>query len=193
MKRALLISALLLSMGLSACVPLVVVGGVAVGAWIGSDPRKTMLIKADTDLAANISAKIIDQWKELAHVNVDTFNGAVLLTGELPSVEAQQQATQIAKSFAHTRKVHNETVVAPRSSAVDRMNDSQLTTRVKSAVLLEVKDGASVHVQVVTERGVVYLLGLATPEIGNQIANIAASVSGVKQVVKLMEPNLVGQ
>ncbi|WP_027469125.1 BON domain-containing protein [Deefgea rivuli] len=193
MKRAVVISALLLSMGLSACVPLVVVGGVAVGAWIGSDPRKTMLIKSDTDLAANISAKIIDQWKELAHVNVDTFNGAVLLTGELPSAEAQQKATEIAKSFPQTRKVHNETVVGPKSSAIDRMNDSQLTTRVKSAVLLEVKDGASVHVQVVTERGVVYLLGVASPEIGNQIANIAASVSGVKQVVKLIEPTLVGQ
>lgn len=193
MKRLVVISALVLSMGLSACVPLVVAGGVAVGAWIGSDPRKTMVIKNDTDLAANISAKIIDQWKELAHVNVDTFNGAVLLTGELPSAEAQQKATEIAKSFPHTRKVYNETVVGPKSSAIDRMNDSQLTTRVKSAVLLEVKDGASVHVQVVTERGVVYLLGMASPEIAAQIANIAATVSGVKQVVKLMEPTLVGQ
>ena len=70
MKRIVLVSALVLSMGLSACVPLVVAGGVAVGAWIGSDPRKTVLIKNDTELAANISAKIIDQWKEQAHVNV---------------------------------------------------------------------------------------------------------------------------
>lgn len=191
MKRVVVVSALVLSMGLTACVPLVLVGGVAVGAWIGSDPRKTVMIKDDTDLGANISAKIIDQWKELAHVNVDTFSGIVLLTGELPSVEAQQKATEIAKSFPHTRKVHNETVVAPTSSAMDRLNDSQLTSRVKSAVLLEVKDGASVHVQVVTERGVVYLLGLATPEIANQIAHVAASVSGVKQVVKLIETSLV--
>lgn len=193
MKRVLLISTLLLSIGLSACVPLAVIGGVAVGAWIGSDPRKTVSIKDDTDLAANLSAKIIDQWKELAHVNVESFNGAVLLTGELPSVAAQQQATEMAKSFAFTRKVYNETVVAPTSNAVDRMNDTQLTTRVKSAVVLQVPDGASVHVQVITERSVVYLLGMAKPEIGNRIANIAASVSGVSQVVKLIEPSVVGQ
>jgi osmotically-inducible protein OsmY len=193
MKRAVVVSALLLSMGLSACVPLVVAGGVAVGAWIGSDPRKTVMIKDDSALAANISAKIIDQWKEFAHVNVNTFNGAVLLTGELPSAEAQQKATEIAKSFPHTRKVYNETVLGPRSSALDQMNDAQLTARIKSAVLIEVKDSASVHVQVITERGVVYLLGVAGAEIGTQIANTAASVSGVKQVVKLIEPTLVGQ
>jgi osmotically-inducible protein OsmY len=163
---------------------------VAAGAWIGSDPRKTAVIKEDTELGANISAKIIDQWKELAHVNVNTFSGAVLLTGELPSVEAQQKATAIVKGFPKTRKVYNETVVAPPSSAVDRMNDTQLTTRVKSAIMLSVKDGASVHVQVITERSVVYLLGVATPEVANQIAAAAASVSGVKQVVKLIEPNL---
>lgn len=190
MKRVIVLSALMLSLGLSACVPLVVIGGVAAGAWIGSDPRKTSMIKEDAELGANISAKIIDQWKELAHVNVNTFSGAVLLTGELPSVEAQQKATAIAKSFPKTRKVYNETVVAPPSSAVDRMNDTQLTTRVKSAIMLSVKDGASVHVQVITERSVVYLLGVATPEVANQIAAAAASVSGVKQVVKLIEPNL---
>lgn len=190
MKRTVVLSALVLSLGLSACVPLVVVGGVAVGAWIGSDPRKTVLIKDDASLAASISAKIIDEWKELAHVNVNAFNGAVLLTGELPSAAAQQKAVAMAKSFAKTRKVYDETVVAPTSGAVDRLNDSQLTTRVKSAVVLQVKDGASVHVQVITERGVVYLLGVATPEIANQIATVAASISGVKQVVKLVEPNL---
>ncbi|QZA78196.1 BON domain-containing protein [Deefgea tanakiae] len=193
MKRTLVLSALMLSLGLSACVPLVVVGGVAIGAWIGSDPRKTAMIKEDTSLGANISAKIIDEWKELAHVNVNTFNGVVLLTGELPNVEAQNKAVVMAKSFPQTRKVYNETVVAPPSSAVDRMNDSQITTRVKSAVMLQVKDGASVHVQVITERGVVYLLGVATPEIANQIATVAASTSGVLQVVKLVDSSLVGQ
>jgi len=190
MKRTVVLSALLLSLGLSACVPLVVIGGVAAGAWIGSDPRKTAVIKEDTDLGANISAKIIDEWKELAHVNVNTFSGAVLLTGELPSIEAQKKAVAMAKSFPQTRKVYDETVVGPVSSAVDRLNDTQLTTRVKSAVMLQVKDGASVHVQVITERGVVYLLGVGTPEVANQIATVAASVSGVQQVVKLVEPNL---
>ncbi|MBM5572307.1 MULTISPECIES: BON domain-containing protein [Deefgea] len=190
MKRTVVLSALLLSLGLSACVPLVVIGGVAAGAWIGSDPRKTAVIKEDTALGANISAKIIDEWKELAHVNVNTFSGAVLLTGELPSIEAQKKAVAIAKSFPQTRKVYDETVVGPVSSAVDRLNDTQLTTRVKSAVMLQVKDGASVHVQVITERGVVYLLGVGTPEVANQIATVAASVSGVQQVVKLVEPTL---
>ncbi|QKJ65616.1 BON domain-containing protein [Deefgea piscis] len=190
MKGRITAAILVASLGLSACVPLVVVSGIAVGAWIGSDPRKTVMIKDDADLSANISAKIIDRWKELAHVNVDTFNGAVLLVGELPSAAAQQEATTIAKSFPKTRKVYNETVVAPPSSAMDRLNDSQLTARVKSAVMLQVPDGASVHVQIVTERKVVYLLGLASPQIANQIANIAASVSGVAQVVKLIEPSL---
>ena len=187
MKRKMTAAILVASLGLSACVPLVIAGGVAVGAWIGSDPRKTETIKDDTELSSKLSANVIDEWKEKAHVNVNAFNGAVLLSGEVPSDEARKKLEEFARKYPKMRRIYNETVVAQPSSAMDRMNDTQLTTRVKSAVLLSVGDAASVHIQVITERKVVYLLGIIDPALANKAAQAAASVSGVAQVVKLME------
>ncbi|WP_052190842.1 BON domain-containing protein [Chitinibacter sp. ZOR0017] len=188
LKRALTIGILAVSLGLSACVPLVVVGGVAMGAWIGSDPRPTKTITEDTSLGANISAKIIDEFKERAHVNVNTFNGQVLLTGEVPDAAAKARVEQLARSFSQTTRVFNDVVQAPPSSMADRLNDSQLSTRVKTAMLTNGGDAQAVHIQVITDRKVVYLLGMSSPQLADRAAQIAASVSGVERVVKLVQP-----
>lgn len=187
LRRIVLLAAASCSIGLTACVPLLVVGGVAVGAWIGSDPRKTSLIESDTNSSATISANIIDTFKEKAHVNVTVYNGVALLTGEVPDAAAQAKVAELARDDKRIRQVFNETVVAPVSTATERLHDSQLTTRVKTAILTAGNDASSVHILVVTERKVVYLMGLSTPALANKVADIASRVSGVQQVVKLVE------
>ncbi|WP_051279034.1 BON domain-containing protein [Chitinilyticum aquatile] len=187
LRRSLLTAAAVCSIGLTGCVPLLVAGGVAVGAWIGSDPRKTTLIESDTNSAATISASIIDTFKEKVHVNVTVYNGVALLTGEVPDAAAQARVAELARADRRIRQVFNETVIAPNSSAADRLNDSQLTTRVKTAILTGGNDMASVHILVVTERKVVYLMGLSSPAMASKAADLASRVSGVQQVVKLVE------
>lgn len=183
-----LIAALVALATLSACVPLVFVGGAAVGMWIGSDPRKPEIIKTDFDLGAQIDAKISETYKERAHVNVHVFNDLVLLTGEVPDAAARQQVEQFAWQMPRKpRKVYNETIVAVPSSAMNRLNDSQISARVKTAVLAEAGDATAVHIMITTERSVVYLMGISKPAIIERAALAASKVSGVTQVVKLVE------
>lgn len=183
-----LIAALVAASCLSACVPLVFVGGAAVGLWVGSDPRRPEVIKADFDLDAQLEAKISDTYKERAHVNVSVFNDVVLLAGEVPDEAAKQQVEQFAGQMKHKpRKIYNEVVVALPSSGMNRLNDSQIGARVKTAVLAEAGDTSAVHILVVTERQVVYLMGVSKPDIIERAARAASRVSGVKQVVKLVE------
>lgn len=183
-----LIAALVAVSCLSACVPMIFVGGAALGLWIGSDPRKPEVIKSDFDLGAQLSARIIDTYKERAHVNVQVFNDLVLLVGEVPDDAAKQQVEQFAWDMKHKpRKVYNELVVAPPASTKQRLNDSQISARVKTAVLAEAGDASAVHLLVVTERQVVYLMGIATPPIIDRAARAASKVPGVLQVVKLVE------
>lgn len=183
-----LIAALVAASCLSACVPLVFVGGAAVGLWVGSDPRRPEVIKADFDLDAQLEAKIIDTYKERAHVNVSVFNDVVLLTGEVPDEAAKQQVEQFAGQMKHKpRKIYNEVVVALPSSGMNRLNDSQIGARVKTAVLAEAGDTSAIHILVVTERQVVYLMGVSKPDIIERAARAASRVNGVKQVVKLVE------
>ncbi|MDR3427186.1 MULTISPECIES: BON domain-containing protein [Silvimonas] len=174
-------------LGLQGCVPLVFVGGAAVGVLVGTDPRPAETMKGDLDLGGKISATIIDTWKDQAHVNVNTFNSNILLTGEVPDEAARARVQQIAQSQTGVRHVYNETVVAPLSSTTDRLNDTQLTTRVKASIIGQGGDTSGFHLMVVTERKVVYLMGIAKPDVANQSAQAASLVSGVEQVVKLVE------
>ena len=183
-----LITALVAASCLSACVPLVFVGGAAMGMWVGSDPRRPEIIKSDFDLDAQIEAKITDTYKERAHVNVSVFNDLVLLTGEVPDEAAKQQVEQFAgQMWRKPRRIYNEIVIAAPSSGADRLNDSQLSARVKTAVLAEAGDASAVHIMVVTERQVVYLMGVSKPALIERAARAASKVGGVKQVVKLVE------
>jgi osmotically-inducible protein OsmY len=146
------------------------------------------MIKQDFDLGAQLSERIVDTYKERAHVNVNVFNDLVLLTGEVPDEAARQQVEQFAQQMRQRpRNVYNELVVALPSSTSARLNDSQISARVKTAVLAEAGDASAVHLMIVTERQVVYLMGIAKPSVTERAAKAASRVSGVKQVVKLVE------
>ncbi len=186
LKSALL--ALGLAASLSACVPILLVGGVAVGAMVGSDPRKSEVIKVDFDLGAKISSDLVEAWAGKAHVNVTAFNGMVLLTGEVPDEAAKAKAFEIAQRQPRVRKIYNETVVSVPSTTANRLYDTQLTARVKTALLTDANDADALHLQVITERSVVYLMGVSRPDIAESAARAASRVSGVRQVVKLVEP-----
>lgn len=183
-----LLTGLLATLCLTACVPLMVVGSAAMGVWIGSDPREPEIIKSDFDGDAELEARILDSYKDTAHVNVNMFNDVVLLTGEVRDAAARAQIERFAQEMKRKpRAIHNEVVIGEISSGMSRLNDSQISARVKAAVLAEAEDPASVHIMVVTERSVVYLMGISRPEIIERAARSASRVSGVKQVVKLVE------
>ncbi|KAF0812892.1 hypothetical protein IGB42_02737 [Andreprevotia sp. IGB-42] len=185
MKKLLL--AAMLAAGLSACVPVLVAGGVAVGAWIGSDPRKSDTQAEDFQMAARVANKVFDTYKEKAHVNVNVFAGHMLLTGEVPDEAARALVLQAARNEAGLKKLYDELVIASPSGVTDRANDTQLTTRVKAAVLNQAGDANAIHILVTTERKTVYLMGITTPDLANRAATAAAGISGVTQVVKLIQ------
>jgi len=164
-----------------------IVGGAALGAaWVGSDPRATEVVKADFELRRKFDQQIVDTFKHRAHVNVNVFNGHVLLTGEVPDAAARAQLEQMAVSHDPARLL-NETVIGATSSLADRANDGQIAARVRAQILADSRNTAATHILVVAERGVVYLLGITPAAIAERVAISASRVAGVKQVVKLME------
>lgn len=186
MKR--LLAVLLAASLTTACVaPVLIVGGAALGAaWVGSDPRAPEVVKADYELRTRFDQQIVDTFKSRAHVNVNVFNGHVLLSGEVPDAAAKAQLDQMAAALASAR-ILNETTVAATSSLTDRANDGQIAARVRAQILADSRNTAATHILVVAERGVVYLMGITPAAIAERAAASASRVAGVKQVVKLME------
>ncbi len=113
----------------------------------------------------------------------------VLLTGEAVSEGVKQQADAVVRSITPpVREVYNELVIARPIPLSARSNDSFLTSKVKTALFkIKIDDFDPSRVKVVTDRGVVYLMGLVRPNEGDAAANVASQVSGVRQVVTLFE------
>lgn len=132
------------------------------------------IAKADPDLDNN------------SHIVVTSFNGVVLLAGQTPREDLKAKAEQEASAVQRVKTVHNELQVLSPSSLLARQNDAWLTTKIKTQMLTDASIPGS-RIKVVTENGIVYLLGLLTKKEAAQATNLVQSVSGVQKIVKLFE------
>lgn len=171
---------------LSSCAPVLVAGAVGGTALVATDRRSAGAQLDDEGIELKIANNIGAGFGDRVHVNVTSYNGIVLLTGEVPTQEMLSSVVQIASTTPKVRSVHNELLVDAVSSLGSRTNDTYITAKVKSR-FVESKKFAATQVKVVTERQIVYLMGLVRRSEGDAAAQIASSTSGVKKVVTFFE------
>ncbi|MFB9885731.1 BON domain-containing protein [Balneatrix alpica] len=121
-----------------------------------------------------------------ARINVTSVNGVVLLTGQVPNEQAKQEAQNIVSQVRKVRKVHNMLSIAPSASLMAQSQDTFITTQIKTKMFGDplVPSG---KVKVITEMGIVYLMGLVTPQVADRAVELVRQVGGVQQVVKVFE------
>ena len=170
---------------LQGCVP-VVVGGIAAGALAADDRRTLGAQTEDKSILVKAEGRLGEKFGHQANINVASFNRKVLLTGEVPDAAAKTEAGRIAAGVENIASVVNELQIAGASSIGARTNDAVLTAKVKGN-FVDTKDLLANAFKVVTEAGVVYLMGLVTREEADRAADVASRTSGVKQVVKVFE------
>ena len=138
----------------------------------------------ETKVTVNIHAE--NKAYQNTHLVVVSYNGYVLLAGQVIDDALKSGATSVVRDIKGVRRIYNELEIGPPSSAMTRTNDTWITTRIKS-VLLGSSDIPGTQVKVVTENGVVYLMGMVTKKESERISDAAATTSGVKRVVRLFE------
>ncbi len=189
MRYAYLLCVLLFLSTLTGCVaPVLFVGGVATGAVIADDRRSTSAVVYDKGIDLKAGG-VLDGDAELraeTHINVTSFNSVVLLSGEAPTTLLRYRAETLVRDVPNVRRVYNEITVGYPSSMLTRSADTVLTARVKGAISANKFVDAN-HVKIVTESGVVFLLGLVTHAEAEQSSSAARAVSGVVKVVRLFE------
>ncbi len=121
-----------------------------------------------------------------ANISVTSYDGIILLTGQVPSADLIPIATREVEPLRNVRKVHNELLVAGETSLLSRTNDSWLTTKVKSALAAN-EDTEASRIKVVTENEVVYLMGLLTRAEADASVKVTRDVQGVQKIVKVFE------
>ena len=139
----------------------------------------------ETKVSVNI-AKANPELDKGSHIVVSSYNGVVLLAGQTPRADLKSLAEQAAGQVQRVKKVHNELQVLPPSSILARNNDAWLTTKIKTQMLTD-ESVPSSRIKVITENGIVYLLGLVRQQEANAATNVVQGVSGVQKIVKLFE------
>ncbi len=171
---------------LQGCIPLVAAGAGA-GTMMAVDRRSSGAYIDDKEIELRVANGIDTAFPgDYVHVDVMSFNRAVLLTGEVPDEQTKQKVADIAQKVMDVTKVYNEIKVGPPTSLTIRTSDAYLSTAVKTR-FLDAKLFPVSAVKVTTEDGVVYLMGFVTEQEGEDAAKIASTTSGVVSVVKLFE------
>ncbi len=170
---------------LAACAP-VIVAGAAGAALVATDRRSAGAQLDDTTIETRIATTVAGRYGDTVHFNVTSYNGIVLLTGEVPDAAVRSDVYALARGTERVRSVHDELVIGPTTDLSARTNDSYITSKVKSRFLESDKFSAT-QVKVVTERGVVYLMGIVSRVEADAAAQIASTTTGVARVVKLFE------
>lgn len=185
-----LTAAILATTLLTGCIPLLV-GGTAVGVGVAHDRRTTGTVVDDQTIELKLYDAFNKQLPPGNHINTTSYNGAVLLTGEVVSEAVRQKAEQIARNLGEpqVREVYNELAVGAPSSLSVQSNDALITTKVKTALvqITNIPGFDPSRVKVVTDRGVVHLMGLVKRQEADAAADKASQVGGVNQVVTLFE------
>ncbi|BEP51056.1 MULTISPECIES: BON domain-containing protein [Variovorax] len=182
-----LASGTVLVAGLSACVPLVVGGAAAVGVgMVATDRRSSGAQLDDQGIELRAAARVREIANDNMYVSVTSFNRQVLLTGAVGSDADRRRVEDLVQRVDNVRSVVNELTVGPPSTFQDRSNDLFISGKVKAS-LLDAKDIFANSFKVVTERGVVYLMGIATRRETDRATEIARGISGVQKVVRVVE------
>jgi len=183
-----IILSVLLALLSVACMPTAFVAGAAVGGAVIYDQRSAKTMLDDQDIAYRAQARLDHdaELKQKAHLSVAAFDRAVLLVGQAPSSDLKSRAEDIVRTVPKVARIYNEITIENPSSNIATANDAWITTKVKTALLAE-KGLNSAQLKIVTESGVVYMMGIVSHAQADLATACVRKVGGVQKIVKLFE------
>lgn len=170
---------------MAGCAPLLFGGAVVSGGLVVTDRRTTGTQVEDQSIEIKAASRV-NGLATLGHVNITSYNRLVLITGEVPGEREKAAVEKVVAQVENVRSVVNELAVAGNSSIGSRSSDTVLSGKVK-ATLVDAKDLQANAFKVVTERGIVYLMGRVTEREATRAADLTRTISGVQKVVRVFD------
>ncbi len=171
---------------LSACVPLVIGGAIVGGSLVATDRRTSGAQLEDEGIELRSANRLREAMGDRANAKATSYNRQVLLTGEVPTEEDKKLAEQTISKVENVQKIVNELAVLGNSTFSQRSGDTLVTGKVKAA-MVDAKDIYANAFKVVTERGVVHLMGRVTQREADRATEVTRTISGVQKVVRIFE------
>lgn len=182
-SKVFVLAAAVATVGLSGCAPILIGGAAVTSATVITDRRTTGSIVDDEVLEKRVRYEIGEAiGHEKHHVVVTSYEGKVLLTGEVLTAADRQKAQDTAVKSVGVHSVINELAVMTPATVGAVLSDSMLATKVRSSIIGTKKISLN-QMKVDVQRGIVYLMGIVTIDEARTATKVAAGVSGVQQVV----------
>jgi osmotically-inducible protein OsmY len=189
LHRLLLLSLLCLTLAFTGCASVISTlnGNDSIQEDQGRRTTGSRIDDGSIETMVKVNLNAADDALRDSNIDVVSFNQTVLLVGQVPTQELKNLATRVATtSNSRVKTVYNELEVAGDTSLLSRTNDIWLSTKLKSLMLVD-DDVEGLRTKVVTENGVVYLMGLLTREEADQAVDLVSRSSGVVKVVRAFE------
>ena len=187
MSRIILICSILITtLLLQSC--FTAVGTAVVGGTIIYKRKAIENIISDQHIESEINNAYFtngELWQQ-NRIIVSCVNGNVLLTGEVRTAALKQTAINLAKNIAGIHQLYDEITIGTPVSIFRQMLDASITLIIKTKMIFSQNFDPS-SIKVVTNDGVVYLMGVVNPEQADKSAEIASKTSGVNKVVKVFQ------
>ena len=187
MQRWMALGLVLGTLALGGCAVAVVGGAAAAGGLVATDRRSTATQLADQGIELRASSRVNDALgARRGHISITSYFRKVLITGEVATAQDRQLAAEAVRGTPDVAGVINELAVMPDSSIAQRSEDTVLTGKVK-AKLIDANGVPANSIKVVTERGVVYLMGRLTQREEALATEVTRTVPGVQRVVRIID------
>ena len=135
---------------------------------------------------SKVNLKKIDKRFNDAQVSIDSFNGVVLLTGNVPVAGMRDTATETIRKIRKVRRVNNELEISPPRAFGAKAGDTWLSSKVKTRLRFT-KSIPHSRVNVITKNGVIYLMGLVTRQEAENIVAVTKKSYGLQKIVRVFE------
>lgn len=176
---------------LAGCTSIAIGGVAATGVAILHDRRDSgaiiddQTIKIKAVLKSHENAALLNN----THINITSYNGIVLLSGEVSTETIRQKIATIILTIPRVRHIYNELLLTEPSSLLARSHDSWITSKTKMA-LFQVGGFPSFdpsRIKIVTENSTVFLMGLVSRREAENAVELIRRIKGVQKVIKLFE------
>lgn len=184
MKKLLLASLLALPIALSGC---------AATSQDDHGYRTSGMMVEDRALQNGIQDQLVrhDARFRDANIRIHSYNGIVLITGQVPSHELKDKVLEVATQARHARHVHNQLSVSANARSGDRARDTWNVARARTALMrykLSNEDAVDPsRISIVSEMGDIFVMGIVTRSEADQVTRVLQGLDGISRIARVFD------
>lgn len=161
-------------------------GSAPVGTESGARSLGQVFIDSSIERTAKINLYKLDSRFKQSRVNIESFHGNVLLTGQVLDVHLKQLAEDNLRAMTDVKTVHNYITVGNQIGYNSIMQDTTVTANTRGLIMKAVVVSDS-KVRIHTEDGILYVMGRLNQAEINDLNQVLQQVGNVTKIITLID------